>query len=154
MGRLDMDKIIWHHIDDPLDDGVERWAMVPGFNNNYAVSTHGRVMRATRGRGTQPGRLLRAAPDNCHGYAMVQLSYGRSKRRKFRIHRLVALVFLIHDGDVDWCDVHHKNHDKRDNRACNLKWEDSEEHRLDAWNEYLTYGGKADGSKYGRGLEE
>jgi hypothetical protein len=146
-----MDKVIWHRMADPLDDGVERWAMVPGFNDNYAVSTHGRVMRATKGRGTQPGRLLRAAPDG-YGYVMVQLSYGKNKRRKIRIHRLVALVFLPHNDNSDWCDVHHENHDKRDNHASNLSWEDSEDHRADAWNEYLTHGGKEDGLQYGRGL--
>ena len=152
LGFLVIEELTWYSVGDPLDDGVERWAVLPAAGENYAVSTLGRVIRITPGPGTRPGRLLRAAPDN-HGYVMVQLSFGPRKRRKIRIHRIVAMVFHPRADDDCWYDVHHINHNRTDNRACNVEWQASEEHRLTAWNEYTQYGEKQDGKTWGRGLD-
>jgi hypothetical protein len=49
----------------------------------------------------------------------VQL-FKNGKRKKYRVHRLVAEAFL--DNPNNFTDVNHKNENKRDNRLCNLEW--------------------------------
>ena len=64
------------------------------------------------------------------GYAMVRLSKnGISKMAK--VHRLVADAFLPNPDNLP--QIHHKNHDRKDNRAHNLKWVTSAEQIDDHW---------------------
>ena len=64
------------------------------------------------------------------GYAMVRLNKnGIAKMRK--VHRLVAEAFLPNPDNLP--QVHHKNHNTKDNRACNLQWVTSAEQIDDHW---------------------
>jgi hypothetical protein len=88
------------------------WRTVPQFPD-YEVSGQGGVRRRTRGKGTYPGRALRT-PIDSEGYPTVNL-VGKPRR----VHVLVASAFLA--GWTPDCEVHHRNEEKSDPRAANLK---------------------------------
>lgn len=92
----------------------ENWRSIPGFPS-YEVSDLGRVRRAARGNGTQPGRLV--ALTDRRGYRCVHLSEA-GKPRRVGVHRLVAAAFL---GPVEGLDVNHLNGVTDDNRVSNLE---------------------------------
>ena len=92
---------------------------VPGFPG-YRVSDLGIVYSERRARGlTGPWRALRPSTD-AKGYLGLTLCADGYRRRKVRIHRLVAETF-IPNPDVLPC-VRHLNGDPQDNRATNLAW--------------------------------
>lgn len=97
----------------------EEWRKIPDWP--YEVSDHGRVRRSWAGPSTTAGRVLKTPVDSSTGYPQVRLSNGsRDSARTFRVHRLVALVFLgpCPAGKV----VNHQNGDKTDNRPDNLEY--------------------------------
>jgi hypothetical protein len=69
---------------------TEIWLKIKGWP--YQVSDLGRVRRDSGGRGTRAGRLRKPCLDT-QGYLIVVLCV-RAKTRTFRIHRLIAEVFL------------------------------------------------------------
>ena len=99
---------------------VEYWRAVPGFENAYDVSNHGRVRRTARddegGNATYRGRVLEASPA-AKGYTQVNLHY-RSKQKTARIHTLVAAAFLGEKPD-DMI-LAHLDGDKAHNCTLNL----------------------------------
>jgi hypothetical protein len=91
---------------------VTNWRIIPHFTN-YEVSDEGGVRRATPGKGTRVGRVLRTPLDS-EGYPTVNLE-GKPRR----VHVLVAVAFL-----PDWqpsSEVHHLDEDKSNPRLSNLE---------------------------------
>lgn len=97
---------------------IEQWLPIKGYEGLYEVSNIGRIRRTdcykTR---TNDGILI---PANRKGYLMVHLSRN-SVRRKFNIHRLVALAFIPNPDRNRW-QVAHNNGNPFDNRVENLRW--------------------------------
>jgi hypothetical protein len=96
---------------------------VPDFPG-YLVSSAGHVWsRWERGRWCRMTTLwheLKAPPDN-HGYLQLNLSDPLSGRRKhFKVHQLVMLVFR--GPKSDGLLVRHRNGNQLDNRLCNLAY--------------------------------
>ena len=58
------------------------------------------------------------APDNCRGYYRICVSID-NKRKKFPVHRLVALIYV--DGDKTLT-VNHIDGNKLNNHYSNLEW--------------------------------
>ena len=103
----------------------EEWRDVVGYEGLYQVSNQGRVKSLERkiphwrgGERTVKERILKPS-DDCRGYLRVDLRDG-SKRKHFKVHRLVCQAF--HDNPENKLDVNHINENKTDNRACNLEW--------------------------------
>ncbi|MDR3575050.1 MAG: NUMOD4 motif-containing HNH endonuclease [Anaerolineaceae bacterium] len=94
----------------------ERWRVLSS-NKNYLVSDHGRVMRITRGKGTEPGRVLKPGKTK-DGYLKVELfNNGRPCSRY--IHRLVVEAFI---GEIPaGLEVNHISGQKVDNCIENLE---------------------------------
>lgn len=91
------------------EDAIERWMTVAGYPK-YEVSDHGRVRRGSR--------VLKAGVGS-NGYAVVALSAGKPK--SVTVHRLVAEAFIGHRPPKH--DVCHKDGDKANNRASNLRYD-------------------------------
>lgn len=101
-------------IDSP-DKGREEWRAAPGFEGFYEVSDLGRV----RSLYFSPPRMVSQWPDK-DGYPCVTL--GARKRRKQRVHRLVALAFHGRRQNVLHNEVAHLDGCRSNCRADNLKW--------------------------------
>lgn len=106
----------------------EIWKSVKGYDGFYEVSNQGRVrsvdrfvMQVLNGVQTKcsyKSRMLRFTIDKA-GYPMVTLS-ALGKIKTFRIHRLVADVFI--ENPESKKTVNHINAIKTDNRIENLEW--------------------------------
>lgn len=89
---------------------------VPGYEDHYAISSTGVLMRTARGPGTWPGRIIKDR-DN-RGYRRTMLSKN-DVRKYFAVHRL---VWMAHVGPIpDDMQINHKNGIKDDNRLANLE---------------------------------
>lgn len=86
----------------------EEWKDIDGFENQYAVSSKGRV------KNLKTGKILGGGYDS-HGYRQVKLN-----GKKYSIHRLVALAFIPNPSKLP--EVNHKNERKDDNNVDNLEW--------------------------------
>lgn len=99
----------------------ETWKDIDGYEGYYQISSLGRVKSLERV--TVTGRLMEEklkepwVDDN--GYLNVHL-YKEGKRKHFRIHRLVAQAFVPNPRNLD--EVDHKDTDRKNNRAKNLRW--------------------------------
>lgn len=102
----------------------EVWKDVLKFDGLYQVSNYGRVKSTARIIVKSNGKehhvkekILKIFINK--GYVYVTLS-KMGKQPKFKVHRLVAIVFLSNPDNFP--DVNHKNENKNDNRVCNLEW--------------------------------
>ena len=90
----------------------EEYREIEGFPG-YEVSDHGNVRNMTT------GRVLKPVKDSI-GYEKVNLCNNFKKASSMRIHRLVALSFLIKPEGKEYVD--HINNNKTDNRLENIRW--------------------------------
>lgn len=99
-----------------------RWCPVPivGLETHYAVSNTGQVKRLTRGGRRYPVGYVLSPRDNGKGYLFVELQAPNVRPRVVYIHALVASTF-IGERPADR-EVHHRNENKADNRAANLRY--------------------------------
>lgn len=108
---------------------VEDWRPVVGYEDIYAVSESGRVMRITSAatRGAVPGRVLRPRIKT-RGYLHYAL-VREAKREDWTAHRLVAFAFLGEPkpGQI----VRHLDGVPSNNHYSNLSWGSPKENYAD-----------------------
>lgn len=95
---------------------------VEGFES-YSVNEEGLVKNNITGSFLKPSRTA-------HGYFTVTLYAKDKKPKKFRIHRLVASLFI--PKQIDKSDVNHIDGDKSNNHVNNLEWVNKMENDLHA----------------------
>lgn len=101
---------------------TEQWKDIPEWSG-YQVSNCGSV-RSYR-KGGKLGAYLTKTPKlktigiSVWGYPEVRLWLNQDTK-KFRIHRLVASVFIPNPSNLP--EVNHKNGNKLDNSVSNLEW--------------------------------
>jgi len=120
-----------------MDQTLERWLPIPGFEGRYEVSDQGRVKSLSRyvnsGNGAKrliPQRILKSAKIR-NGYIIICLGTIKAQAASTQyIHRLVLSAFVgpCPDG-MECC---HNNGDPSDNRLLNLRWDTPESNRSDA----------------------
>ncbi len=113
---------------------TEEWKQVRGYEGFYEVSNLGRVrsvdhIRRGRNGGICQcrGKVIKTCSDK-GGYQVVTLSKD-GKRKVQKVHRIVLRAFMPGDEEKT---VHHINHNRTDNRLCNLTWLTRSENAKDA----------------------
>lgn len=99
----------------------EAWKDIEGYEGFYQVSNFGRVKslaRTTPRNYTIPERI-KSNDKHPFGYPIVDL-YKNNVRRKFRIHRLVAVAFMPNPENKR--EVNHIDNDPTNCRVDNLEW--------------------------------
>lgn len=98
---------------------------IKGYEGIYEVNEIGKIRSIDRKVKYKNGRTIHYKGKelklkmNKDGYLNVNLNKnGISKT--WRVHRLVAETFLQNPDNLP--EIHHKNHDRRDNRVENLAW--------------------------------
>lgn len=109
---------------------------IKGYEGIYEVNELGKVRSVDRivklqngGTRKRKGKELKPSM-NEHGYAMVGL-HKNGILKMMTVHRLVAEAFLPNPDNLP--EVHHLNHDKKDNRARNMQWVSKAEQRDEHW---------------------
>ena len=103
----------------------ERWALVPGTNGAYSVSTFGRVYS------NRFSRFLKLSPDG-RGYYSVRI-FGT----KYMAHRVVAWAFLGLTPLKCSVEINHKDGNKTNNCLDNLEIVTHSENMIHALNNGL-----------------
>lgn len=88
------------------------WRPVPGYEKYYLVSNTGQVKSLRKG-------ILLKQRKNDHGYWVVDLSDDVGKRR-WRVHRLVALAFIPNPNNYP--EINHLDCNPANPNADNLEW--------------------------------
>lgn len=89
---------------------------IKGYEGMYTIDEDGTVRSYVR-----PGGPYIIAPFVKNDYLMVNL-VKNGKRKTHRLHRLVAMAHVPNPHPRKYKIVLHKNDDKLDPRAVNLKW--------------------------------
>ena len=111
----------------------EVWAPMYGYEDEYMISTHGRVLsrprtaRTQRGVRTVPGKIVKTNP-NSRGYLSFS-AYRRGTRKTELIHQCVLKTFVGPPPEAH--EACHWDDDKTNNRLDNLRWATSSDNHRD-----------------------
>lgn len=95
----------------------EIWKPIKGYEGKYYISNKGNVLAENYERSGK-SKLLKPTLTTT-GYLKVELWVG-SKRKTYRLHRLIAEAFIPNPQNKQFID--HINTIKTDNRIENLRW--------------------------------
>ena len=104
------------------ESNMEIWRRVVGYENSYHISNHGRVkslhkVNPRNGR-VWPETILKLIV-HTNRYHVCWL-YEKCEKRKFFVHRLVAIAFIENPEAKDY--VNHKDKNRTHNHIDNLEW--------------------------------
>lgn len=126
---------------------MEIWKPVHEYENEYEVSSYGRVRSLDKPVNTKirhnqqvirRGRMLKAGIKR-NGYMAVDLS-SKNRKTTVSVHRLVATSFLPKINGKTY--INHKNGNKQDNRTENLEWctaSENSKHRFDVLGQKVAH---------------
>lgn len=100
----------------------EIWKDIKGYEHRYQISNYGRV-KSLRYRGHNKVAIMKPE-ETKHGYLQIMLGVP-NKRKRYKIHRLVADHFLNNPENKP--QVNHLDENKLNNHVDNLSWCTSKE---------------------------
>ena len=89
------------------------------FRGIYQISNKGNV-KSLNYRQTETEKILKLAFDE-RGYLLTNLCKN-GKQKTFRVHRLVAFMFIENDDPFSKIQINHIDENKRNNNVENLEW--------------------------------
>lgn len=105
----------------------EQWKNIEGYEGLYEISNLGRIKRLHRVSYYANGRkyvykelILKLKPSKFTGYVNVGLTNSNHVMKTFRVHRLVAKVFIPNPYSFE--EINHIDYDKENNQTANLEW--------------------------------
>lgn len=101
---------------------MEEWKDIAGYELYYQISNIGQVKRK------DTGKILKNNIRN--GYEYVTLCVN-GQRKKFYVHRLVAIAFIPNPKSYE--QVNHKDGNKSNNKVDNLEWCTQKENLMHAF---------------------
>jgi thymidylate synthase (FAD) len=107
----------------------EIWVPCYQYENEYVISSYGRVMRIGKARAAKIGLIKQ--PTLQGDRYVISLSMN-SKTRTYHIHRLVLLSFIGKPNDPVKNMCCHKNGNPLDNRVDNLYWGNAQDNANDS----------------------
>lgn len=124
---------------------AEIWKSLKGiveYGDSYEVSNLGNVRSIDRYVNSRHGQrfvkgIIMSPSDEKGGYKKVRLK-DSSKAKNYRIHRLVALAFIMNPNEFP--EVNHKDGNKHNNSVSNLEWSTRSENMNHAYKEGLAKG--------------
>jgi len=90
------------------------WKDIAGYEGLYKINSSGQIRSICSGQ-------LRKDVQSGRGYRAIELSDCFHNKKRFYVHRLVAVTFIGNPPKKDYV-VNHKNLNKWDNRVENLEW--------------------------------
>ena len=105
-----------------LDEFGELWHFIKGTNENYEISTEGRIFN------NKHDRFLESRKNKI-GYYTIQISID-GELKSLYVHRLVAQYFI--DNPNNKKQVNHKDMDKSNNNIENLEWVSAKQNQIHA----------------------
>lgn len=99
----------------------EKWKDIKDYESKYQISSYGRIKN-------QKNKILKPMFDK--NYLCIDL-YKESKRKRFKVHRLVAQAFLNNSKNL--AIVNHIDGNKLNNNMDNLEWCTSSENTKHAF---------------------
>ena len=101
----------------------EIWKDIEGYEGLYQVSNLGKIksiqyLNRVNNKSYPRNKILKIII-NEKGYLKVDL-YKLKKKKRFRIHRLVAQAFIPNPNNFP--EINHINGNKQDNSINNLEW--------------------------------
>ena len=99
----------------------EEWAVIPGYDGKYEVSSFGRVKRIIQLKHRRK-EIINFGTRHHRNYMLVTLYKGKEKKTIF-VHRLVAEAFIPNQKNLPM--LNHKDENGMNNHVDNLEWCDA-----------------------------
>lgn len=116
---------------------MEQWKAIPGYEGIYEASDAGLIRRIKKSNSYQMKNVTAPYPvaqnKNSRGYMECVLYDQHGSKRTFRVHRLIAAIFLPRPT-IEKPEVNHKNLIKTDNSQDNLEYLSRRDNWLHALN--------------------